>query len=831
MDSLRQDLSFALRSLRRNPMLALVAVCTLAVGIGANTAIFSVMNAVLIESPSYRNPDRLVLVWHRMLAVEDARVRVAAPDAAVYRDGAASLEGLAFLSGSDDLAIEGSRGEGHVRVGVATPNLFDVLGVGALHGRTFRSKEGVLSRTALQDPDFIAPPSPVLLEHDFWQRRFGGDPTVVGRTLRLSGTAVTVVGVLDPEFELVLPPGTGLPGDIDAWSPLVAPLDAFRRPQRLRDQDADNTGVVVARLAPTATLAGAREELSALAARLRAETPMYEDAELRVEIAPLVEDATRHARPVIIALMGAVLFVLLIACINVANLLLARATDRRFEMIVRSALGASNRRLLRQVLTEGAVLAVIGASLGLLLAAWGVDLLLAAGPAGIPRADQVGMDGRVLLFGLLTTVGAALVFGAAPALVLTRQGVDGLRANARVAGGRKGGLSRALVICEVALSFALLVGAGLMLRSTANLQRVELGFEPRELLTFQVAIPAGTIGGPSGRAAFLDELEHRIRDVPGVEAVGLTGGLPLGGVVWRQPYGAEGSTLEEWTGTSANFRMISAEYFEAMGTRLLAGRAFTPAENLNENERVAIVDAALAASLAPDGNAIGQTIGFPLDGDPVRATIVGVVEDVRFHDLREPSGETIYVPYRQEASRTISMAVRASAGTAGLADRIRDVGAGLDGAGQIPLYDFRDMQDYVSRALGPTRFALLLVGLFAMVAVALAAIGLAGVVSYAVSTRTREFGIRMVLGADSRTILKEVLKGGSVMALAGTGIGFILATTTTFAFRDLLFDVSRLDPLTYGLVAVLLIAVTVGATWLPARRASSLEPAVTLQDA
>lgn len=829
MDRLLQDLAFAFRSLRRRPVVAIVPVFTLALGIGASTAVFSVFDSVLLTPPPYREPDRLVLLWHRLPALGIARARVAAPDVAVYREGADAFEGLAFVAGADDSALEGTDATHHVRVGVATPNLFRVLGVEAQIGRTFQSNEGVLSAAQLADPDFQAAPGPILLGYEIWSQRFGRDEGVVGRTLRFGGAPRLVVGVLPPDFELLLPPGTGVPTDIDAWTPLAVPPYAFRRPEGLRDQDSDNTGAVIGRLRPDVSLDHARQQMAILSSRQREAIPQYREAGLTVEVVHLQDDAVQHAKPLLFALMGAVTFVLLIACSNVGNILLARASDRRAEMAVRAALGAGPGRLVRQVLTEAGLLGLGGGLLGVLFASWAVDALLAFGPTGLPSSEDVKISGSVLSFAAIAGVGATMIFGSMSAMAMSRRRTTSLGASGpRGGGGRTQTLRRGLVIWEVAMSFALLVGAGLMLRTSASLQRVDAGFEADGLLTLSVALPA-EVGGPGDRARFVDAFERQIRELPGTEAVGTVGGLPLGDVVFRQPYGLEGSTPDEWSGNEANFRVITSEYFAAMGTRLLAGRSFTPAENISEDERVAIVDAKLAEKLAPGGNAVGRRIGFPLDGDPIFATIVGVAEDVRFHDLRETGRETIYVPYRQEASRAISMAVRTTRDSQTSITSIQEIARGLSGDVPIPVYAFRDMESFVSRALAPTRFAMGVIGFFAAVAVGLAAVGLFGVISYAVSRRTREFGIRLALGAPTRRVLSDVLAGGLGLTAIGLVIGAGLAFAGASATETLLFGVGRADLPTYGLVAILVLAVTILATWLPARRAASVEPLAALK--
>jgi putative ABC transport system permease protein len=831
MESVWRDLRFAARALCKSPGFTLVAVFTLAIGIGSSSAIFSVVDAVLIETPPYRDPDRLVLLWHRMLGLGTERARISGPDVVEFESAAASFEGFAFTNGTVDLVLEDQGAEEHARVGLVTPDFFSVLGVDPVAGRTFLPDEALLSPGALQDTAFTPPPSALVLSHALWQRRFGGDPGAIGRVIRLSGAPMTVVGVLPPEFELLLPPGVGLAREADAWTPLRVPLASFRRAEGLRDQDSDNTGAVIGRLAPGVTLERARAEMEAIAARQRGEVPYYRNADMRIQLAPIQDDAVRHARPALLALLGAVGFVLLIACLNIANLLLARGTKRQAEMALRSTLGASRARLVRQVLTEGGLLATLGAICGILIAIWGVDLLLAIGPRDLPGVGEVGVNGAVLAFTLASTAAAAVLFSVAPAWALAwRTKAETLKeAGPRGGGGRRGRLRRGFVVTEIALSIALLVGAGLMFRSFARLQRVDLGFEPAGLLTFQVTLPGASIGGPGARAAFMSRLEGGVRRVPGVRSVGLVGGLPLSGVVFTQPYGLEGSSEAGWSRNEANFRVVTAEYFQAMGTRLLSGRLFTAAENVIEDERVVIVDAKLARRVSPEGSAVGRRIGVPLDGDPVWATIVGVVEDVPFQDLRRAGRETIYAPYRQEASRTVTMAVRVDGAPAGLIPAIRRAASELETDTPIPLHGFRSMEEYVGHALAPTRFALALLSLFAGLALVLAIVGLFGVISYAVSQNTREFGVRMALGANAKQVLRQVLFGGLALAGLGGALGLLLALATSRALSTLLFGVTGTDALTYAVVVLVLVGVAGLACWVPARRAASLEPAVALR--
>ncbi len=837
MDPLIQDLRGALRQLRRSPGFAAAVVLTLALGIGANTAAFSAVHAVLLRPPPYADPDRLVLLWHRADATGSNRLRISASDVAQYRERSRSFDGFAFVASPRDALLGLERAvasrrnpPSHVRLGRVSPNLFSVLGAKTAVGRTFLPGESVLPSAALEDSAPPPPPGVVVLSHGLWRERFGADPNVVGRAVRIDGTPMRVVGVLRPDFELLLPHEAGIPPEADAWTPLRVPLARFRRVERLRDQDSDNTGAVIGRLRPGITLGRARAEMTRIAAGQREEVAFYRDAEIGIDVVPMQEDAVARARPALLALTVAVTFVLLIACLNVANLLLARATGREGELAVRHALGADRGRLARQLLTEAGVLGALGAGAGLLLATWALGLLPALAPAGVPRLEGVALDGAVFAFTLGVALAATLLAGGFPALLASRRaGRAALRA--RDPGAARPVLRRALVVSQVALCLALLTGTGLLLRSFAGLQRVDPGFRSEGLITFRVTLPPGSVGGPAERAELLDRLLERVRGVPGVEHAGLVGGLPLAGEVWTQPYGIGGRPPDVWGGDEADFRVITSDYFRAMGTRLLAGRFFTEEEDVVEEGRVVIVDRSLAERIAPDGSAVGRRLSFPLDGDPVSAEVVGVVEPVRHATLRRTGRETLYVPYRQEASRDVTVAVRTSASRertqlASVRNAAEEVAAGEG----LPIFHVRPMAAYVARALAPNRFALVTFTLLGIVALLLAVVGLYGVIAEAVASRTREIGVRMALGAAAGDVRRHFLARGLGLVAAGVGGGLLLALASARVLTGLLFDVSPTDPATYLAVAALLAATATAATWIPAHRASRLDPATALRE-
>ena len=822
-----RDLRFATRTLRKSPGFSAAAIATLALGIGANTAIFTVVNAVMFTPLPYQEPDRLVFLWNRTATAGAHRMPVAAPDVAEYREQTSLFEGFAFSDRVLDAALTGDGDPEHITVARVTPNFFSILGVQPAVGRNFRPQEGFIPPADRNDTTVVIAPNAVMLSHGFWQRRFGASGDVIGQTIQISGQRTTVVGVLPADFELLLPPDVGMARRVDAWSPLRFRLGEFRRPTGLRDRDSDNTGAVIGRLRPGVTLAQAQAEMDGIAARQRARHEYHRTAGMAIDVRSLHDDVVQHVRPVLFVLFGAVAFVMLIACINVANLLLARAADRMQEMRLRTALGASRGRLVRQLVTESALLGALGGAAGLLLAQWGIGVLMAFRPDNLPRMSEIGIDGTALAFTMGSVLVAALLFSVAPAFDAAIRDERALVRSRTAGAGTRKRLRDTLVVSEVALSLVLLVGAGLLFRSLAQLQRVEPGFQPGGVLAFDVTLRhQGSYRGPAERSQFISQIGERIRSLPGVQSVGLIGRLPLGGRQWTQPYGLEGQVPEEWNANEANFRVVTADYFDAMGTRLVAGRHFV-GEDDRQDLRVTIIDETMARRIARGQNVLGKTIGFPLDGHPVWAQIVGVVENVHHASLRQDSRETIYVPYRHEASREVSFVVRAGTDPAALAGPIRREIQSL--ASHLPIYNVHTMSDYLSRSIGADRFAFRLIGIFALLAVTLASIGLYGVISYSVQQRTQEIGIRMALGAGRTSVMKQVVAKGMTLAATGLLIGTAVSIVGVRFSSALLFGVAGTDPPTYLAVSTLLMGVAFLACYIPARRASAVDPMLALR--
>jgi predicted permease len=821
------DLRYTVRSLRKTPGFTTVAVLTLALGIGASTAIFSVVHGVLWRPLPYAGSDRLVLLWHRMESNGMQRTRISGPDVFEFRHHATLFDGFAFTNNVLDAALTVGVATEHARLGVVTSNFFSVMGAAAEVGRTFDRDEVIPSAA----PSGAAPvtPTAIVLSHALWRARFGGDTGAIGQTVRINGQPATVVGVMPRGFEVPMPAGIGLAQDVDAWTAIRVPLDRFRRVEGLLDQDTDNTGAVLARLRPGVSLEQAQAELDLIAARQREAIPRYRELGMRIEAIPFREDVVAHRRPLLLALLAGVGLVLLIACVNIANLSLARLGSRRREIAVRAALGAGSGRLARQLMTESGVLAAAGGVGGLVLAVWAVPVLLRYAP-DLPRMGNIGVDVSVLAFAVGVVAAAALVFGTVPALVAARErGHVTLRPQMAAGAGGPRMHRRALVVAEIALSVVLLVGSGLLLRTLAALGREDPGFDFRNALTVRVSLRApNRYDGPAARAEFLREAAERLGTLPGVEAVGAIGGLPLSGVTWAQPYGQAGEPPEAWARNEADFRVITSGYFDAMGTRLLAGRSFTLDEDLSEKRRVAIVDARMARRLAPDGGSVlGRTIGFPLDGRPVSAEIVGVVPHVRYARLDREGRETIYVPYRQEASRDVSLVLRIAGRPVALTDAVKRELLAVDP--RIPVYDIRTMEEYVSSHLAPARFAVTLMAGFAILAVVLGCTGLYGVLAFTVSQRTREFGIRLAVGARQTDLLRGVLAEGAVLSGIGLAFGYVLSVAFARTLTDMLFGVRAADPLTFGVVGLALAGAALAASYVPARRAALIAPVEALR--
>jgi putative ABC transport system permease protein len=811
MSTVAQDLRYAWRTLRRSPGFAAIAILTLGLGIGAATAIFTVVNGVLLRPLPYRAPDRIANIWVDFGVGAQSLPAMSPGDFRDYQERNHSFEILGAASGGQVIgatgALTGSGGAPErVDVSPVTANFLPLLGVDPIHGRHFTAEEEAPGGAKV-----------VILSYGLWKRRYGADPAIVGGRIRLDGVDQTVVGVMPEAFRLWLPSEAFLITDSQIWKPLQ--FNYANQPPRNF-----TFFTVFGRLKPGVTFAQAQADLTEIARQLRAEHAVHEAAGMQVRVVPLQDDVVKHARPALLALFAAVGFVLVIACANVAHLLLARATVREREMAVRAALGASRGRLLRQLSTESLVLAAGGGIAGLLIAWTGIRALTWLNPASLPRLEAVRVDGDALLFAMCASTLTALFFGLVPAL--RAAGLD-LNRTLRATGSPSADqvrLRSALMIGEMALALVLLIGAGLMIRSFVALQQVRPGFDPAGVLTFRLAMPLAKYPRPAERAAFLRQVAEQLRALPGVTEVGFASQLPLTGSGSLSPYAYNEETARNWEGETSDGRGVSPAYFRAIGTRLLAGRFFDD-HDLPGQGRI-IIDETLAARAWPGESAIGKRLQVqPTGSDNAFAEVIGVVEHVRAHDLSRPVRPQIYTPV--SGAVRVSAVVRASVQPGSLAPQVREVMDRLDP--DLPIDRVRPMSGFVADALGQSRLNLILMSLFGAAALLLSSVGIYGVFSYAVGQRTREIGIRMALGQEPRKIRNLVLLEGLRMVAVSTGVGLFAAVVLSRAISSLLYEVSPGDPATFATMAGVLMVVALAGCYIPARRATAVNPIIALK--
>ena len=804
MDTALQDLRYAARTLARTPGFTAVAIATLALGIGATTAIWSVVDAVLLRPLPFPAPERLAAVW---MSGGSGGERYPMSEADL-RDWRARNRAFAQVSAYVEtrLALTGEGEPELLSSAYVTSNFFATLGV-----RPF------LGRGPLPEDDRPAAAAAVVLSHGLWQRRFGADPRVVGRTIALDGRQRTVLGVMPAG--LAFPPGGD--GPVELWTVLKDEPPRRRGPYFLNG---------VARLAPGVTLDQAQAELAVVGRAIERDNPLS-NAGATFLAAPLAADLVGNVRPALLVLLGAVGFVLLIAAANVANLLLVRAAGREREMAVRAALGAGRRRIARQLLTESVLLAAAGAGAGLLLAWWGVELLPRLAPAALPRLDGVALDGRVLAFTALLTLATGLLFGLAPALQGSRRDLHaGLKEGSRgsESHGRRR-LRRLVVAGEVAAALVLLVGAGLLLASYWRLQGTSAGIRPEGVWITQIELPTARYAEDRQVIAFYRELLARIGALPGVRSAGVGISLPPHMLTMTDGFTPEGHTVPP--GRSAPLAVldfVSPGYFQALGVPLLAGRPFGPADREGA-PGVVLVNRTLARRYFPAG-AVGRRlkVGGPERPDNPWMEIVGVVADVKYGGLAAPAEPAYYLPTGQAASHGMRLVVRAdAAAAAGLAARLRQTIRGLDR--DLPVEPVLPLRSLVAESIAAPRLRTLLLGAFGALALVLAAVGIYGVLAYTVAQRTREVGIRMALGAGRGGVTRLVLSELLGVVLGGLAVGLAAAFALTRLLRSLLFEVAPTDPRIFVGVPLLLAACALLAAYLPARRAARVEPVVALR--
>jgi predicted permease len=793
LEAFWRDLRYGSRMLRKRPGFTLIAVFTLALGIGANTAIFSIVNAVLLRPFPYQAPERLVMLLERVSVT--GGFSPSYPNFVDWRAQNTVFEAISAVQQNESFNFTGAGEPERLQGRRVSAEFFSTLGVQPLVGRDFLAEE---------DRPEAAPA--VILSYGLWQRRFGADPGVIGKHITLNLQSYTVVGIMPANFHF------GASADVTV--PIGLQAERFR--PRGRDPGAD----VVARLKPNVSDQQAETELNLIAARLEQQYP-ESNKNRRVRVTPLHESFVGDVRQPLLILLGAVGLVLLIACANVANLLLVRSSARQKEMAVRAALGASRRTLVRQLLTESALLVVSGAALGILLALWGTSFIASQLPDGIPRLQEANVDARVLVFTLAVSLLTGLLFGLAPALQASRPNLtEGLKEGERGSSGRRQWLS-GLVIGEVALTLTLLVGAGLLIQSFRRVLAIDPGFKTQNLLKMQISV-----NNTDGQqvANFFEQLQQNIRNLPGVTAVAVSNGLPFESANYPG-FRIEGRPEPDNKGGGLRY-CVSPDYFRTMGIELLKGRLFT-AEDTRDSQRVIVINEVLARQHFPDEDPLGKRLKETPTSPSLE--IVGVVRHVEHynldrHGLVQPQ---FYTNFNQTPARSIHVLVRTAVEPLSLVAAVRAQVAALNKDQAV--FNVRTMEQTVAKSVATRRFSMLLLTIFAVVGLALASLGIYGLMSYAVAQRTREIGVRMALGAQVRDVLKLVMGQGMKLALVGVALGLVAALALTRTMKTLLFGISATDPVTFAAIALLLIAVALLACFVPARRATKLDPLQALR--
>jgi putative ABC transport system permease protein len=799
MENFWQDLRYGTRMLWKTPAFTLIAVITLALGISATTTLFSFVNGILLRPLPYLEPERLVRV-NEISSKRGPMGGISFPNMLDWREQNQVFTGIAAW-GSGGFTLTGNGEPEQLPGSSISYNTFEVLGVSPVLGRTFSAEEDRPEHNLV-----------VILGHSLWERRFGARSDVIGQKIIVNNLSRTVVGVM--------PRGFKFPEIAELWLPLA--LDTRRWTRN------DHGLGCVARLKPGVTISQAQAEMNIVARRIEEQHPITNEG-MGVSLALLHDGLVSDYRKALLILLGVVGLVLLIACANVANLLLARASARQKEVAIRAALGAGRWRIFCQLLTESFLLGVIGGALGLLFAFSAINLLLAAIPIELPFWMRINIDYRVLGFTAGISLLTGLIFGTAPALQATQIDLnDSLKEGGRNARGTsQHQLRRLLVIAEVGLSLILLIGAGLMMRSFLRLQQVQPGFNPENVLTMRVSLPGSKYETPEKRHTFFKELLERAGRLPGVQAAGATSNLPLLGT-WGRSLTVEGfPVLSVGQAPMIRHHVISPNYFKAIGIPLLQGRDFADSD-MREGPKVTIIDERLAREYWPDQSPLGKRIRFgPPESNEPWHTIVGVVGNVKNESLSLTQGKSVYIPHAQTSLGSMGLAVRATVVPERLAEGIRNQVKEMDP--NLPVAQVRTMNEVVFRSVWQPRLYAILFGVFAGVALLLASVGIYGVMSYSVAQRTHEIGIRLALGAQSGNVLRLVIVQGMILTLAGIVFGLTGALALTRLMQTLLFEVSTADPLTFGFVATLLVFIALLACYIPARRATKVDPIVALR--
>ncbi len=835
------DLSYAFRTLRKSPIFTITVVVTIALAIGASTAIFSVTNGVLLRQLPYKDPDRLLLARNDLQKRNVKDFPISNADFLDLRNGAKNnFEDFAAVN-TFRATLPGLDGTPErVRLAAVSTNFFQLMGGSIIAGRDFQESDGTpqapppATGNAATNANGGAngganantpPPLPTMaiLSNEYFQQRFGGDQSVIGKPLPVAanfGPPPIIVGVLAPGFELLFPPQVNMEQFPSLWIAARIPYDAANR---------NNVQWrAIARLKPGVNIAQAQAEVETIAQKIRNENTIAQTAGKVFQLVPMKQHLVDEVRPAILALMGAVIFLLLIACANVANLMLVRAASRERELAVRAALGAGWWQLVRQTLTEAFVIAAIGTILGVGLAYLGIYQLIEIAPENLPRLNAIRIDQQVLAFSVLAGLLSAMLFGVVPALRTAKPNLmDTLRAAGRSGALSAAGLRNAVVVVEVALAFVLLIGSGLMFRTFLNIQRVNLGFDPRGLLTFQLL---GDIGdSPQEAATFKRQLSEQLGAIPGVHSVTASSPLPLAGGFNPVRWGGAEAQADPSKFQAADLQVVLPGYFEAMGAKLIAGRFFTH-DDSTPDRNLLIVDEALAAKAFPNESAVGKRILFRVRTPEAQwGEIIGVVGHQRNTSLIEPGREQLYVTDGYVNHQAASWwALRTDGDPTALAGTVREV---VKRTGKDTLInELQTMDSLVVQAQAQTRFSLLLIGVFSTIAALLAGVGLYGVLATSVRQRTAEIGVRMALGAAPSRIFRLMVGRGVYLSAIGIAIGLVAALALTRVLESMLVEVKPTDPVTFISVAVLFLIIAVMASWLPALRAAGLDPTTALRN-
>jgi predicted permease len=813
MNSLWQDIRYAVRVLAKQPGFTAVVILTLALGIGANTAIFSIVNAVILEPLPFPESQRLVRLQGTDVHLNDLHRALSYPDFTDYRAQNRTLESVAAYD-TNTSTLTGSGEPLHVETSTVSANLFDVLRAKPLLGRTFIASED-------QPGTRVA-----ILSHRMWTSHFGANPDIVGHTVVLDSKPFVVVGVMPASFQFPL---SSQPPEL--WTTFGDQMISNFTEEPMTSQRGAHFLGSIGRLKSGVSLQEANADANAVGAALEKQYPDT-NGHLSLVLQPEIEAMVGDIRPVLMMVLGSVGFLLLIACSNAANLLLARAAGRRREMAIRASMGAGRIRVLRQLLTESVLLALAGGLLGLFLAVWGTTLLASLPSLQIPRLAQAGIDLRVLAFTLGVSVFTGVLFGMAPAWHASRFNLFlSLKEGGRASSESKSA-SRArnmLVVAQVSLAVILLVGASLLIESMVHLTRQSPGFDPNNVLTFNLDLPDARYGKPEQSIAFFRDLLTRIRALPGVQTASAVLPLPMGDDIIRTSFQIEGRPVAKSEEPRVHFRIVAQDYIQTMHIPLIAGRDLTPRDN-RTGAPVVLINEALARRYFPNENPIGKHIKPAVtDSGPEKMReIVGVVGDVRHRNLWQATDPECYVPYDQAALGAMNIVIRAQGNPMNLLPSIREQVRALDT--ELPIYKAREMREYVEASVAQRKFTSTLVSVFAAAGLLLATVGLFALISYSVEQRRNEIGIRVAVGAERSDIIRMVLRSGVALALAGVVIGLVFTLAISSVLKNQLFGVTATDPMTFAGVALALVAVATAACYIPAWRAANADPVVALRN-